>query len=243
MAHLYLRIEEPTMTQRPYKRTDLSGMRLDMMTPGIEFGISATVQVFANMYDAASKLDPNSTVFEVNRSEVITAGDILQAFDTYFPEENGRRQISGHLNFDDSTLIEGARRPLEVMARIQSHVWMKFDDELPDLLSEKPKDIWHAIQYMEYQSCYNPVDPDAPTEVFAAGTVVFEKTGDRIRIHNLAGKPEGDLLEMKSTTAVLPQYYADLDDGSIRNLNNDNYSIVEVEIEEPEADDDTSLEM
>jgi len=225
----------------PGKKKQLSGLAFDMMQPGIDFGPSATLHVFARMHIKASEMDPAAPVIDMGRSgDPVTAKDIIDAIDFFVPLEDGQRTLSDMLDLDNRFDTNPAARHLETMAHIQSHVWMKFEDEIPDFLGREPKDIWHAIQYMEYISRYEPIDPDTTSQdLVSIEGMVFAKTGDRIQIHNLADTPQGELMELTSTSAVLPQYYAVMDEtGLVRDLRNDNYSIVE-----PEVDEDISFSM
>jgi hypothetical protein len=57
----------------------------------------------------------------------------------------------------------------------------------------------------------------------------FKSLDKRVRIFSMADKPEGDLYELVSTKAILPQNFAKLDDGSMRDLRNDNYGVIDPE--------------
>jgi hypothetical protein len=61
----------------------------------------------------------------------------------------------------------------------------------------------------------------------------FKNEGLQVKIHTMAGKPVGDLFSLVSKDTVMPQYFCRLEDGSLRNMNNDNYSIYEADDEEP----------
>ena len=218
----------------PYSRKrTLSGRALEMMTPGIEFGPEATIEVFERMRAVASEMQPDTLLLGQ-----LTAAQIVQAIDEYLPVRDGKRQISDKLNFD--TLIEDKydQKPAWVFATIQNEVWMKFDDEMPSFLGATPKEIWLAIQHLEYVGSYEPVEP-APEEITVDGKN-FASQGRQVKIHSLAGKPMGELFELISTSAVLPQYYARMEDGQLRDLRNENYSVYEPEEEVAEVDDTPS---
>jgi hypothetical protein len=215
----------------PYSRKRaLSGTALEMMMPGIEFGPKATVEVFDRMYTEASKLDPETVLLGK-----VTAGRVMETIDTLLPVVDGERQVTDRLDMDNFMEDQIDRKPAWVMGTIQNDVWMKFDDEMPSFLGVPPKDIWLAVQHMEYVGSYEPVEP-APEMVTVDGQD-FSSHGCQVRIHSAAGEPVGELFEMTSTTAVLPQYFARMEDGKMRDLRNENYSIYDPEDEVSEPDD------
>lgn len=57
----------------------------------------------------------------------------------------------------------------------------------------------------------------------------FKSLDARIRIFGLAEELQGDLYELVNTTAVLPQHFALLEDGKMRDLRNDNYAVIDPE--------------
>ncbi len=215
----------------PYSRKKtLSGMALEMMMPGIEFGPKATVAVFVRMYAEASKLDPDTVLLGK-----VTAGRVMETIDTLLPVVDGERQVTDRLNMDNFMEDQIDRKPAWVMGTIQNDVWMKFDDEMPSFLGVTPKEIWLAVQHMEYLGSFEPIDL-GPEKITVAGKD-FVSHECQVKIHNVAGHPIGDLFEMTSTTAILPQYFARLEDGTMRFLSNDNYSVYDPEDEiqiEPE---------
>ena len=77
----------------PYSRKrSLSGIGLETMMPGIEFGAEATVAVFDRMYAAARGMDHDKIVVGN-----VTAQEVVQAIDTLLPVTSGVRQASAKL--------------------------------------------------------------------------------------------------------------------------------------------------
>jgi len=209
----------------PYSRKrSLSGIGLETMMPGIEFGSEATVAVFDRMYAAARGMDHDKIVVGN-----VTAQEVVQAIDTLLPVTSGVRRASDKLSFDNLAEDIINRDPAFILAEIQGEVWMKFHDELPSFLGVKPEDVWLAIQHMEYLGTCEPVEP-TPEKITVAGKD-FVSQGCHVKIHSAAGTPIGELFEMTSTHAVLPQYFARMEDGDLRDLRNDNYSVYDPEDE------------
>ena len=209
----------------PYSRKRaLSGMALEMMMPGIEFGPESTVAVFDRMHAAAVGMDHDKIVL-CN----ITADEVAKAIDTLLPITSGKRQVSDKLSFENLIEDKIDRKPSYIMAEIQNEVWMKFHDEMPCFLGVKPKDVWLAIQHMEYLGTCEPIKP-VPEKISVAGKD-FVSHECQVKIHSAAGTPIGELFEMTSTRAVLPQYFARMEDGKLRDLRNDNYSVYDPEDE------------
>lgn len=60
------------------------------------------------------------------------------------------------------------------------------------------------------------------------------KAGQTVSIHSRHGTPEGDLLEATNPQNGLPMNYALLQDGTLQDLRNENYSVVAPEDLAPE---------
>jgi len=209
----------------PYSRKrTLSHTALEMMRPGIEFGPNATADVFETMHAEASQMDPKTILLGK-----VTAARVMETIDTLLPVVDGHRQISDRLNMDNFMEDQMDRKPAWVIGTIQNDVWMKFDDEMPSFLGVPPKEIWLAVQYMEYLGSYQPID-DVPERIVVAGEE-FASQGKHVQINSLADRPIGELFEMTSTSAVMPQYFARMEDGKLRDLRNDNYSVYDPEDE------------
>ena len=140
-----------------------------------------------------------------------------------------RRSVTDKLSFENLIEDKIDRKPSYIMAEIQNDVWMKFDDEMPSLLGVTPKEIWLAIQHLEYLGDFEPIEA-RPEKITVAGKD-FVSQGCHVKIHSAAGTPIGELFEMTSTRAVLPQYFARMEGGELRDLRNDNYSVYDPEDE------------
>lgn len=209
----------------PYSRKRaLSGMALEMMMPGIEFGPEATVAVFNRMHAAAVVMDHDTIVLGK-----ISADEVAKTIDALLPITSGKRQVSDKLSFQNLIEDKIDRKPSYIMAEIQNDVWMKFDDEMPSFLGVRPKEIWLAIQHLEYLGDFEPIGA-RPEKITVAGKD-FVSQGCHVKIHSAAGTPIGELFEMTSTRAVLPQYFARMEGGELRDLRNDNYSVYDPEDE------------
>jgi len=219
----------------PYSRKrTLSHTALEMMRPGIEFGPKATVDVFEAMHAEASKMDPETILLGK-----VTAARVLETIDTLLPVVDGHRQVSDRLNMDNFMEDQMDRKPAWVIGTIQNDVWMKFDDEMPSFLGVPPKEIWLAVQYMEYLGSFLPVE-GMPERILDGGQE-FVSQDKHVKVNSLADKPIGELFELVTTSAVLPQYFARMEDGALRDLRNDNYAVVDLEEEQLEPDETPEL--
>ena len=216
------------------RKRSLSGMALEMMKPGIEFGPHATADVFDRMYTAAAELDRDTLLLGK-----VSAGRVMEAIDALLPVVDGRRQVTDKLNMANFLEDQIEQKPAWVIGTIQNDVWMKFDDEMPSFLSVTPKEIWLAIQHLEYLGDFEPIEA-GPEKITVAGKD-FVSHECQVKIHSAAGTPIGELFEMTSTTAVMPQYFARMEDGALRDLRNDNYAVVDLEDAQAEPDETPEL--
>jgi hypothetical protein len=142
----------------PHPKRELSGTSLQAMTPGIEFGREASVDVFSRLHHRMSHFRLTD-VFARN----ITYAEIKSSIDALVPMEDGVRDLSGSLDFDDiGDFPRAPRTPSMVIAELQLLVWNQPKESYT--LGENNADIWHAIQHLEYVSTYVPVNAPEPVD-------------------------------------------------------------------------------